>query len=287
MTDAFSVALFGSTVRKTTDEFSDCDLLIVTENTEDFNMEVLEKYTLDDRYSISFYNYDKLIFMANEGSLFIQHLKNESSIIEDSDKRLKKILSNFKPKNSYNQDIKFTLEYIKTFDTYPNSNEGMNWLCDCIFVGVRNYLIFKNAEMQIYKFSYPELINDLIHKGVINYKERNILVKLREIKQQYRHRIQYKNSISFIEELRPILSKLGIDLDMKPTSIEEFEKSAEQFILNKEIKKYYEKLRLFEGIYRGKGLNIISIENIVCNPQFYRPKFKNQKYVENLLKYLR
>ncbi len=140
----YSVAIFGSSLRADFDKYSDRDLLIVANDYK--TLKKLKKIYSKDSWSISFYTYSKLEYLSKNGSLFIKHLQKESKIIIDKKDRLIKILNQFNPKSNYKKDIQDCENYFDIIRTVPNTNLGYAWFCDSLYVGLRNYLVFKNAE---------------------------------------------------------------------------------------------------------------------------------------------
>ena len=153
----YSVAIFGSSLRADFDKYSDRDLLIVAENYETLNR-LKEEYS-NENWSISFYTYSKLEYLSKNGSLFIKHLRNESKILLDKNDRFSSIIDNYKPKEDFKNEIQNSLNYFKIIEYIPNSSLGFAWYCDCLFVGLRNFLVFENAQNGIFEFSFIKLQN--------------------------------------------------------------------------------------------------------------------------------
>ena len=86
----YSVAIYGSSLRSDFDKYSDKDLLIVSSSYKRLNQ--LKKSYEERGFSVSTYTYSKLQFLSRKGSLFIEHLRKESSILIDDKNRLKCIL---------------------------------------------------------------------------------------------------------------------------------------------------------------------------------------------------
>ena len=77
-----SVVLFGSQVSGGSDHNSDQDLLIACES---MCKSELINYYGKKRYSVSAYTPKQLSLMKVHGSLFLQHLKMESTVLYDHD----------------------------------------------------------------------------------------------------------------------------------------------------------------------------------------------------------
>lgn len=277
----YSIAIFGSSLRSDFDEYSDKDLLLVAEDYE--TMENLKKIYSKDDWSISFYTYSKLKYLAENGSLFIKHLQEESKIIIDNNDRLEDILNHFKPKNNYTKDIKDCESYFDIIKTIPKTTLGYAWFCDSLFVGLRNYLVFKNAEDGIFEFSFIKLLNRLKEQRLINQSDINILRELRVVKRNYREEILDElPSLDFIKKVIPVVKGLGILESIKLVNSETFQNIIEKSIIKGDFNPY-QRLRLVEGYYCSQSLNIPELKKIISNPQFYACKMKDNDFTINLI----
>lgn len=277
----YSIAIFGSSLRADFDKYSDRDLLVVA---NDFKtLEQLKKTYSKDDWSISYYTYSKLEYLSKNGSLFIKHLKNESKIIADKKDRLNKILNEFHPKKDYKKDIQDCQNYFDIIKTVPKTNLGFAWFCDSLYVGLRNYLVFKNAENGIFEFSFIKLLKRLKEEGEIGESDIEILKELRVVKRNYREEIiDELPSLSYIQKVIPIAKAIGILETVKIVDSLVF-----QNIINKSIvrEKFnpYQRLRLVEGYYCSQKLNIPKLKKIISNPQFYASKMKDNDFTMSLL----
>jgi predicted nucleotidyltransferase len=277
----YSIAIFGSSLRSDFDKYSDKDLLIVAEDYE--TLENLKTNFLEDDWSISFYNYSKLKYLSKNGSLFIKHLQNESRIIVDKNDKLKEILSEFNPKSNYKKDIEGCLSYFEIIELIPNTTLGFAWFCDSLYVGLRNYLVFKNAEKGIFEFSFIKLLNILKEQRIIESHEIETLKELRVVKKNYRDEVfDELPSLSFVLKIAQIAKSIGILKELKIVDAFHFQNLVEKSILNKKFNPY-QKLRLVEGYYCSKDLNIPELKKIISNPQFYALKMKDNEFTMNLI----
>ncbi len=277
----YSVAIFGSSLRADFDKYSDRDLLIIA---NDFKtLESLKSIYSKDDWSISYYTYSKLKYLAKNGSLFIKHLQNESQIIIDKNDRLEKILNQFNPKSNYKKDIKDCENYFDIIKIVPKTTLGYAWFCDSLFVGLRNYLVFKNAENGIFEFSFIKLLNGLKEQGLINQSDINVLKELRVVKRNYREEILDElPSLDFIKKIIPITKALGILKSVKFVDSMTFQSTIEKSIIKRKFNPY-QRLRLVEGYYCSQELNIPELKKIISNPQFYACKMKDNDFTLNLI----
>jgi predicted nucleotidyltransferase len=277
----YSVAIFGSSLRADFDKYSDRDLLIVANDFE--TLEKLKKNYSKDDWSISFYTYSKLKYLSENGSLFIKHLQNESEIIIDKKDRLIKILNQFNPKSNYKKDIQDCENYFDIIKTVPKTNLGYAWFCDSLYVGLRNYLVFKNAENGIFEFSFIKLLNRLKKQGLISQSDIQILKELRVVKRNYREDVLDElPSSSYIKNIIPIAKKIGILDSVKIVDSLVFQNNIDKNIIKKNFSPY-QRLRLVEGYYCSQELNIPDLKKIISNPQFYASKMKDNDFTMNLI----
>lgn len=277
----YSIAIFGSSLRTDFDKYSDKDLLIVAEDYK--SLEKLKASYSKDNWSISSYTYSKLEYLSKSGSLFIKHLQMESQIITDFNGRLKWILDDFNEKSNYKKDIEYCLNYFDILKLVPNTPFGWAWFCDSFYVGLRNYLVFKNAEKKIFEFSFIKLLNNLKESGNITSSDVKILKELRVVKRNYREEvIDELPSMNFIQKIIPIAKSIGILEKVLIVDSSHFQKIIEKDIFRKQYNAY-QRLRLIEGYYCSQEVNIPELKRIISNPQFYALKMKDDDLILKLM----
>lgn len=279
----YSILKYGSSVRGDNDHYSDKDLLLVVENINDFKK--IEKAFIKESWSISYYTYDKLQYLANNGFLFIKHLINEGKIEHDTNNRLQNILRSFKENKDYFYQLKKTKEFFNFVHTIPCNDISFSWLCDNIYVNFRNHLIYKSAIEGNYFFSYLDLINQLYISDLISKKDLEILIQLRVIKSCYRNNFtDIVPSHMYTRDLIGIMNKLDITININFASINNLN---EIYDLNK-ISNPYKKLRLIELQFKNLNIDDKEMEKYISNPQFYancKSIIKvTKKFAENLEK---
>ena len=276
-----SIAIFGSSQRTNFDKYSDKDLLIVGESYSKIN-EFRQEYE-SKNYSVSTYTYKKLQFLSDRGSLFIQHLKKESKILFDDNKKLKSILDNHKESIPTKKQLTESIDYFNFLKSIPNSNWGYAWYCDCFYVGLRNHLILKSAINGDYNFSFLNLIDDLLQSKQIDLNDYEILKQVRVLKKAYRERFdEILTSQDFIKSLVAVGQKLKLIPSFDFISCENF-KSYVVCEVKKQKTNHYFKLRLFEVYYILSGQRNSKIDKYICNPQMYALKFKNTDFICELI----
>ena len=277
----YSITIFGSSTRKDFDKYSDKDLLIVADDIS--HLEKLKKEYQKEGWSVSSYTYSKLSYISKIGGLFIEHLKNEGEIIRDDNNKLETILNSHISKNNYDIELKETKEFFNILTKIPKRTISYAWFCDTFFVGLRNYLIYENANNRMYEFSYIGLLNNLYNKKRISKLDFNLLKELRVIKRNYREGIKDElPSIEYIYKIYEIARKLGFLSELNIQPIDEYQKHIENNLLTSGFTPY-QKLRLIESYYLTKDTIIPKLKKIISNPQFYACKMKDDKYTLELI----
>ncbi len=278
----FSVAKFGSTVRQDNDLLSDSDLLVVIENDKNFDFSIVSEYLEGNGHNISYYNYDKLVYLSKKGSLFLQHLKQESEIIYDKKGRFACLLKKFNPKNDYEDEMYLAKKQFQLIKSLPETNLSNLWYCDYLYVLLRNYLVFYSANSKNYIFSFKTLLRRIMSDYDLSDNTYNILLRLRNYKFEYRSNNQIDISKEIILELVIELNKIGLATEISFTTQENFIRIMKNKIYTLDVPNYY-KLRLQEGMYKSFNLKNVTLDNIFSNPQFYTPKYNSMEYIKKTM----
>ena len=191
--EEMAIALFGSVARGDEDAFSDRDLLVVAHSPSTLyaNKAVYETAG----WSCTAYSWDRLHTAAEQGSLFVQHLKQEAIVLMESSHKLSHLLARFSAKGSYDSEFSGALSLLGSLVQYlPNCKAGPMWTLDTLSVGFRSLAVTKLANDGIYAFSNEAIINGMVHKGMINRSEGAKLMYLRKFKSLYRRGLISKNA---------------------------------------------------------------------------------------------
>lgn len=273
----YSIIKFGSQLTTSFDKYSDKDLLIVTDTLSQLS-KYYEEYSKKG-WSVSGYTYSKLKYLSDKGSLFISHLIKDSEIIFDYGNKFKEILDAHVRNESFVKDIEDSKDYFNVIKTIPDNQLGYAWFADCFYVGLRNYLIFKNAERNVLEFSYLKIIELLYKDNLITKNEHFILRQLRVVKFNYRQDILDElPSKSYIISLIKIGKKLNLFADSFFVEKTLFEDMALSYISSSDFNGY-QRLRLIEGIYCSKEINIPEVKQIISNPQFYASRLMDNDFM--------
>jgi predicted nucleotidyltransferase len=125
-----NIYVFGSVVRGEIDEYSDVDLLLITD-------EIIKNID-SNKYSI--YTPYRIKEMYDEGNPFAWHLFTESKIIHTNDINYLESLG--KPndyKNCYNDLIKFKNLFHESFKSLSEDNLSLIFDLAMIFLSIRNF----------------------------------------------------------------------------------------------------------------------------------------------------
>lgn len=277
----FSICAFGSKVRKDFDQYSDKDLLIVSDDTTILS-------SLKDNYeskgwSTSTYTYKKLAYLAHNGSLFIHHLKTESDILVDESNELSTILKKFRLKDNYHKELVDDLQFFSAFTSVNEAKLAYAWLIDLFCVGFRNYYIHYYANKGLYIYSFKAIIQQLLFENQITKLESNILMELRIIKRMYRCNTQdiYPDK-SYCIDVVNILTKLGLVHTFSFQSHSEFKHSTVNTLKNKQLTSY-QRLRLIEGLHQLDTSTNTMLGRYITNPQAYTFLFSDDEFVNDII----
>lgn len=181
-----AIALFGSAARGDIDSYSDWDLLIVSDD-EVLLRESKTKYEAEG-WSCSAYTWSRLQDAADRGSLFVQHLKQESKVLWDPDDRLAQLFAEYMPKSSYRRQIDDTASWIgELMQRLPQGDAGQMWTLDVLSVGYRSLAVAYLADNGIYAFSSLGMVDGLMRLGVVDRANAPLLSSLRRYKSLYRN----------------------------------------------------------------------------------------------------
>lgn len=208
-----SICIFGSMARGDSDDFSDRDVLVVSDS-----VEWREMYAADLRlkgWSVSEYFPKVLMDMSKDGSLFLQHVCQEGEIVFDKNYWLQDLISNFSPKPFY-AEIENAIELAKPLDRIVYRNEGYFAALDVVFSFLRNFGIIHAANSGKYIFSFSDISEWIVLNFDLDSDHVNLLFRLREYKKAYRARIFHSN-LNFKEDYYlslQLLKKLDLNVDV-------------------------------------------------------------------------
>lgn len=240
-----AVALYGSQLRTDFDHMSDRDLLVVGDNID--HLSAAKEQFERIGFSCGVYTWDRLRSMADKGALFIQHLKQESRVVKDTNGRFKCLLASYHPKAHYGCDIEATKNIIALTEYISPSNIAIGWALDVLAVAVRNIGILELANTGRYVFGYAELLDALVSIGKISKEASWRLKCLRIWKQRYRNGYyRHMPQVSIVQSFQKLISgAFDIDFDSKILDLESISRSLDS--RSRKVTDCYSRFRLLEG----------------------------------------
>lgn len=206
-----NLMVFGSYARGDFTLESDIDLLGITE--DEFSSKVIK-----GKVNISLYKKTKMKSMANNGSLFVYHLKTEGKILYDTDNWINDLFENsFSLKKHYWMEKTFSFELIKDIlNNYDNINNvtyahsKITWALRTIFsaIGAENKIPFfaksvikrefGSQALNFLDIKYLKYRNEKLLNEIVQFSQKiigpipNIKIKLTNDLEVYRSKI-FKN----------------------------------------------------------------------------------------------
>lgn len=202
-----SICIFGSVARKDQDGLSDKDVLILFDGSD--KCKQLKRQWTDGGWAVASYTPSRLKRMANAGSLFVQHLKQEGLILEDTTGVLNDILSSYEPKPDYSAQITESISALQLLERLPLSHDLDYWSADVLHVLLRNLGILRLANEGIYEFSFHNIAEQLTGLQLIAPQDLEAFDGLRVAKSAYRSgRLPITPANKIIEDGLIVLEKL-------------------------------------------------------------------------------
>lgn len=241
----FAVAEFGSVVRKTNDIYSDRDLLIVSERLFHKALRLLYEAA---GYTVSILTPNQLSAMQRRGSLFIQHLKLESTILFDEQGRFQSWLNDCEmvvPTDDEMARCSASLEFLYN---WPNDPRLTGWKADVAYCVSRDFFIKYLARKSKLAFGIDDIEKALMDLGFLQISDFQLFSRLREFKALYRtgKDLPFDSESLLDTFFENLASRLGLlKKGSEPDTIESYIIS-----LNKRnFNSTYEKLRSLEAAY--------------------------------------
>ena len=215
--DMGSICIYGSVARKDQDDLSDKDVLILFDGSD--RCKQLKRKWTDGGWSVASYTPKRLRKMAHTGSLFVQHLKQEGIILEDTNGILNDILSAYEPKADYSADIDESLSALELLERLPSSHELDYWSADVLHVLLRNLGILRLANEGIYEFAFHNIAQRLSGLQLIALEDLEVFDGLRAAKSAYRSgRLPIAPANTIVEDGLIVLEELfGVSLERSHT----------------------------------------------------------------------
>ena len=267
------VYLFGSNPRGDFDLSSDNDALLISNSWGNVSRKIhmYEKAGFD----ITFFPFNKAKYLIKSGSLFFKHIKDEGQLIEGNINDSVEFLSNWKAKNSYQDEVDENIDLLELLRYLPKNHKSNLIANDIISISIRNIIIRRLAEVGVYSFSWDTIIDNAINHGFINSEQKNFIKTARLYKNMYRNGNSITISDDFINEVIMILNSL-VKNDI---CIDRIGESLIKQKLNKLEAYSYKWLRLTEIIS-----SLYSTKDSSEELAYLRKLYKNPNYVSSIFK---
>ena len=203
-----SICIFGSVARESADEHSDRDVLVVAESPH--RRKELGNCWKEKGWSVASFSPRRFQRMVDKGSLFVQHLKLESRMVEDEAGWLAETLERAVPKKSYEFDAMASVNLARPIERF---NPGLQLSevplsADLAYVAVRNFGICYLADRDRLSFDYSRIVDLLGKEFCLSSVETELLLSLRAAKSCYRKEgACAQSSLGSVGALSSILSK--------------------------------------------------------------------------------
>lgn len=197
---------FGSQNRGDSNYSSDKDLLLIDDCHQSLLSEKIKKESLG--YSVTCFPTDKAQLLIENGSLFFRHIIDEGQIINGSKPLANSLFSLWRAPLNYDNDIDGNIELLELLSHIPNTQEGLIVAADLVTISIRNILIRKYASNGKYIFSWKGIVNEANRIDMVDNNDQIIISHGRQLKNVYRQGGNVRVSLSFVERLLQILSKI-------------------------------------------------------------------------------
>ncbi|MES0064226.1 hypothetical protein NKJ73_00125 [Mesorhizobium sp. M0074] len=197
-----SICVFGSHARRSSDVISDGDLLIISSN--DHQLDRLSSEWSAKGWSVAAYSPDRFLRICGEGSLFVQHIKQEAIFLQDDGRWLASTLETYRPCPYYSTERDDAKWMIFALLRASPTLDSRYCDADILFSLFRNAAIYMCASEGRYEFDYANLVSELSSRFGLCTSEQEALLSLRQLKWEYRQRLAGRFRISAVAVAREI-----------------------------------------------------------------------------------
>ena len=205
-----SVCVFGSSARGSSDNLSDRDLLVISDDS--IHRRQLTELWSRKNWSVASYTPTRFQKLVESGSLFVQHLRQEGQILQDAGNWLREHLAKARPKESYSVDAANSVLLAapaERFDVDAPIAQSL-LAADVSYVAVRNFGICHLADKGSLSFDYSKIVEAIGKDLNLHRSEISLLASLRKGKVAYRKGLNSLPLTGSVGELRAVLSKLFV-----------------------------------------------------------------------------
>lgn len=210
----FAIAHFGSHCRNDYDDSSDRDILLVCERNKRYR---LTRQYEERGFSVSSYSESQLNAMKKMGSLFLQHIKHEGSIVEDEDGEFGEFLDACDFVRPPLEELSRCRDSIGFILSWPENDNLLPWKVDVLYCLIRDLLIKRLAVGGSLAFGLEDICDRSAEEWAVSERALVGLRRAREIKNSYRagnmaSDIDVKQVVSL---LKVLLNELGVQRSPK------------------------------------------------------------------------
>jgi hypothetical protein len=273
-----STCIFGSTARGRRDNLSDKDLLVVATSKPELD-ETARRYCSTD-WSISKFTHNQIRDMADRGSMFLQHIKQEGIIVRDDKGFLVSLMNGFHPRQEYESETRESFALLNDISGLSSTYWPTLCAADIAYGAIRNVAILRLASLGKYLFDFTDLIAHFSLKADLSSEESDALLDLRALKHGYRNRVATLSPHRVLAEALVVANKL-------------FGKSRYTSTIGSDLMSGYRGLRLLElCLVKGadpRDLDSLSQHDplaeawaIIRDPRYPKPKLANEAWLQKM-----
>lgn len=202
-----SICIIGSQARGTADALSDRDVLLVGTSASESKRSALD--WTNDGWNVSAFDRPAFCRLAEVGSLFVQHVKQDGRIVRDDGGHLRKALAAYSPKSNYLGERDDALRQIAALPREDGSYWHDLCLADIAYVLFRNAAILHLASEGQYCFSYNELVLRSAENLRLRSDAKEALTSLRTLKHAYRNRQLWVETAGQVDRAQDVAAEIS------------------------------------------------------------------------------
>ena len=275
---------FGSQVSGWANRYCDKDLLVISQ-IENKRYKIKKYSNLG--YSVSFYTPIQLHFMRTKGSLFLQHLKNESKIIKDKNNEFQLFINSCLFAKPSLLELDLCKNSIITANSSPREKSLSGWLADYCYVLSRDYFVKYFASKGELVFNANQLSDRIKVEFGLKNKDSELFLKLRSAKNMYRSGVsQIRDNFNNTDRWLSILyDKLNIDANKYESC--NTKESYLNLHKNYSFNSSYERLRYIESLkilypkIKCNATDEVLIKKLITRPNNYSSTSKKRQQFLN------
>lgn len=171
---------------------------------------------------VMFYTSETISRMRDKGGLFLTHLDIDGKYLS-GDRGLLKLFDGFKPTAAQLQEsLKESREFLRNLNWFPDSDKGYLWLCDVLYISLRNIIYCKNAQKNIYEFGYGSALKAYS----LGSQDVEVMLGIREGKYSYRKGDMFISGVFNLGVLEDAVGKVvGVPIKIERGGVTDWERN--------------------------------------------------------------